>query len=368
MKNLFKILYLIVSISLLIGCRNVSVGNEETGVNLSDKTVSLRGNYQVLKNFGNNRGDIVNRIYNRLDINHIEIELMNLSQKHFPSSKYQYQEGNTIKNISQWLNRESMTPEGLNPAIDIQDEMDWSEIMQQEKDSPKFLAHIEDQEYVNKDGEIAGLSIGIVLNSIYYFDVKDEQGLKHFDSVDIKHSILKSKGKKVAEIILKRIREQDKLDNIPIFIALYIQSDKNSILPGHYYESTIIAEGNQIKNWVDIDRRLVNITSKTFEEVDKGLYERILYIKHDLVNYFNMNYSLTGNGLLEDSYIKELTLELAIDPMSYPNLVGLVQFLTTEVLYLSREIPVTLTISSLDEIQALIVCENKGEPLIHIYQ
>jgi len=368
MKTLFKILYLIVSISLLGGCKNEIEDSKGPEVYLTDKSGLLESNYQILKSFGNDRGEIVNRVYNRLDVNHIEIELMNLSEEHFPSSKYNYREGNTIKDISKWLERESKTPEGLNPAIDIQDEMDWSEIMQLEKDNPKYLAYIENQEYVDKNGEIAGFSIGIVLNSIYYFDVKDEKGLKHFDSVEIKQSILTSKGKKIAEIILKRIREQNELANIPIFIALYIQADKNSILPGHYYSSTMVTEGTQIKNWVDINRRLVNISSKKFEEVDKELYERILYIKHDLVNYYNMNYSLTGNGLLEDSYIKELTLELAIDPIGYPNLIGLVQFLTTEVLNLSREIPVTLTISSLDEIKALIISKNNGEPFVYIYQ
>lgn len=368
MKALLKILYLIGSILVLVGCKNEIEDSKETGVYLSGKGDFSKSNYQILENFGNDRGEIVNRVYNRLDINHIEIELMNLSEEHFPSSKYSFREGNTVKNISKWLKRESETTEGLNSAIDTHAEMDWPEIMKLEKENPKYLAHIEDQEFVDKDSEIAGLSIGIVLNSIYYFDVKDEQGLKHFDSVKIEQSLLKNEGKKYAEIILKRVREENEKDNIPIFIALYIKADKSSILPGHYYASTMITEGNHIKNWVESNRRLINISSKTFEEVYKELYERIFYIKHDLVNYYNINYSLTGNGLLKDSHIKELTLELAIDPLSYPNLVGLVQFLATEILELSHEIPVTLTISSLNEIKALIVCKNAGEPFIHIYQ
>ena len=368
MKSLFKILYLIVSIFLLVGCNNEIEDSKETGVYLSGKSDFSKNNYQILKNFGNDRGEIVNRVYNRLDINNIEIELMNLSEEHFPSSKYSFREGNSVKNISKWLKRESETTDGLNSAIDTHTEMDWPDIMQLEKENPKYLAHIEEQEFVDKDGKIAGLSIGIILNSIYYYDVKDEQGLKHFDSVKIKQSIIKNEGKKFAEIILKRIREENELANIPIFIGLYIQADKNSILPGHYYAFSMITEGNQIKNWTDINRQLINISSKTFEEVDKELYERIFYIKHDLVNYYNINYSLTGKGLPEDSHIKELTIELAIDPLSYTNLVGLVQFLATEILNLSREIPVTLTISSLDEIRALIVCKNNEDPFIHIYQ
>ncbi|WP_102275543.1 CamS family sex pheromone protein [Cytobacillus massiliigabonensis] len=367
MKIELKILFIlaIFSFTILAGCKTEDT---EIGMEQSTADIEERKNYQILPNYGETRGIIVQEIYNPLDVTNIEVELMNLSQQHFPSTKFFYREGNTIKNISKWHERQSDEPEGLNPAIEIPEDAGWEIKMELEKKHPKYLAIIEDQEYVDKKGTIKGLSIGVILNSTYYIDkIIDDQGLKHTDLVELKEKFLKKKGKEIGEQILHRIRKQKELSNVPVFIALYIQANKNNMLPGRYFASTIVNDNKQSIKWVDINRNQISVPSKTFGKINKELNDKITYIKEDIEKYYNMNFSLSGKGLIDDSNIEKISLELSIDPLSYPSLVGLVQYITPEISNLSQDFPITLLITSIDEPKAIIICNKNQSPKIHIY-
>lgn len=129
MTNQIKMLLIFASFSFTIvaGCKMEDKEREEIGVEHS------------ISGIEDTRGIIVQEIYNPLDVSNIEVELMNLSQPYFPSTKFFYREGNSIKNISKWLKRESVEPEGLNPPIDIPEDAGWEIRLKLEKESPKYL-------------------------------------------------------------------------------------------------------------------------------------------------------------------------------------------------------------------------------------
>lgn len=371
MTNQIKMLLIFASFSFTIvaGCKMEDKEKEEIGVEHSISGIEERSNYQILPNYGDTRGIIVQEIYNPLDVSNIEVELMNLSQLYFPSTKFFYREGNSIKNISKWLKRESVEPEGLNPPIDIPEDAGLEIRLKLEKESPKYLAFIEDQEYVDKKGTIKGLSLGVVLNSTYYIDkITDDQGLKHTDLVELDEKFLKKKGKEIGEQVLHRIREQKDLSNVPVFIALYIQANKNSTLPGSYFASTIVNDNQQPIKWDDINRKEISVPSKTLGKINKEINDKIIYLKEDIEKHYNMDFSLNGKGLIDHSNIKEISLELSIDPLSYPSLVGLVQYITPEISNLSQDFPVTLSITSIDKPRVIIICNKNQKPFVHIYQ
>lgn len=371
MKKQIKMLFIlaIFSFTILMGCSTEDKENNEIGTEQSTPGNVERRDHQILPNFGDTRGIIVKEIYNPLDVSNIELELMNLSEQYFPSTKFFYREGNSIKNISKWHERQSVDPAGLNPAVDIPEDASWEIKMELEKKYPKYLALIEDQEYVDKKGIIKGLSLGVVLNSTYYIDkIIDDQGLKHTDLVELDEKFLKKKGKEIGEQILHRIREQKDLSNVPVLIALYIQSNKNNMLPGSYFASTIVSDNKQTIKWVDINRKEVSVPSKTFGKINKEINDKITYIKEDMEKYYNLNFSLSGKGLIDDSKIEEIFLEISIDPMSYPSLVGLVQYITPEISSLSQDFPVTFLITSIDKPKAIIICKKNQNPIVHIYK
>lgn len=129
---------------------------------------------------GETRGQIAPRLNSRVDVEELETGLMRMAQEVFPSDKYLYQEGQYIKRdtIKRWLGRvnpeDEETP-GLNPplirGVDTEDT---------NEKSPIYLAHIQEQNYLVRKGEdqveLGGVSIGIALNSVHYYNLTDEEG------------------------------------------------------------------------------------------------------------------------------------------------------------------------------------------------
>src|SRR5690606_12172482 len=162
----------------------------------------------------------------------------------FPTDKYVFQEGQKLdkETVNKWLRRKYTASQlkelkiseedniGLNPVND-----EKGTIEEQNAKSPIYLAHILEHDYLIKNDntvKLGGIVIGLALNSVHYYQ-KEKYGAT-FEQ-DIPHATLAAEGKKMAEEIIKRLRSDKEIGDVPITIALFEQKNKNAVIPGNFF-------------------------------------------------------------------------------------------------------------------------------------
>ena len=304
------------------------------------------------------RGLILSNLNNILDVTEIEQELMELSVNHFSTNKFYMQEGQYLDEniISQWLDRKSKEGFGLNPSI----KDSTGDVVKDQKSNPRILAHVLEHNYINKEnGKLEGISLAISLNEFYDFRVTDDKGLVHtgqvkVDSNDDNVNDVENYGKEIAEVIIKDIRNNNKIPNVPIYLTLYQGSNINGILP-----ETFIPEGDRIDKWTDIDIKNYTFPSDSLYSLDKGTYDKLLIFKEDIQKFFgHLNLKIIGKLRYQNGELIDLKLDVNVPLINDPELIGLLQLTGDKlnaVLVDYLPIPITITFTDLNQNVGIII-------------
>ncbi|MDM5206008.1 CamS family sex pheromone protein [Cytobacillus kochii] len=327
------------------------------------------------------RGLVVNNVNTKYDINEFETGLMRVAQNHFDTEKFFFQEGQYLDQttISSWLSRQytkeqleekDMTEEenlGLNPVDDGKGTKE-----ERNARAPLYLAHILEHNYLVKDGDnkvkLGGVVIGLALNSVHYYQ-KEAYGATYEE--DISHSKVEAEGKKMAEEIIKRLRQQEGLENVPITIALFEQSERTSVVPGNFFAYAHAAEGsNQLSGWEDVKEDYILFPSNTAEEKYREDYTNFLNFKQDVEKYFPNFNGVIGKGFYIGDQLQQLNIDIPIQFYGKSESVGFTQYVTSKVVSMFPEyISVQVSVTSVNGPESLIVRNaNEAEPFVHIYQ
>lgn len=344
--------------------------------NISDKY------YRTILPFesGAARGLVVNNINTRFDLNEFEIGLMRIAQNSFDTEKYFFREGQEIKEktIKQWLNRK-YTPEqakangvkeseniGLNPV-------DTGPVG--EPSSPIYLAHILEHDYLTKDDEgnvsLAGITIGLALNSTYYYKIQADNGGTIQKEQKIDHDDMVREGKKIAEEVVKRIRNMKNLADIPITIGLFAQESKTSVVPGNFFAYTTVDKGSStINGWEPINEKYFLFPSSEAEEAHRDDVIAFKNFKQDVEKYFPNFNGVIGRAFYVGDQLHELNITIPIQFYGKTEGIGFTQYVTGLVMeHFPEYISVTVSVTSVDGPESLIVRKaNENEPFVHIYQ
>jgi protein involved in sex pheromone biosynthesis len=297
------------------------------------------------------RGLIVSNMNNTLNINEIEKGLMNLSVNYFSPNSFYMQEGQYLdKNtINQWLARKTEEGLGLNPPI----ENSTGNVLEDEKANPLILSHVLEQNYINKkSGKIEGISLAISLNEYYDIRVSDDKGLIYTDQVKVDNNDddvndVGNYGKKIAETIVKDIRKNEAMPNVPIYLTLYQESNKNDILPGIFLAETFIAESkDRIDKWTEIDKKDYTFPSDALYSLDQDTYNKLLSFKEEIQkNFKHLNPKAFGKLRYEDGKLADIKIEVHTPLINDTELIGLLQFISTKLnSILFDYVPVTIRI------------------------
>lgn len=322
---------------------------------------------------GETRGQIAPRLNSRVDVEELETGLMRMAQEVFPSDKYLYQEGQYIKRdtIKRWLGRvnpeDEETP-GLNPplirGVDTEDT---------NEKSPIYLAHIQEQNYLVRKGEdqveLGGVSIGIALNSVHYYNLTDEEGGYPREYV-IPDKELEAEGKKIAEEVIKRVRGMEGLENVPIIIGLYKQSPANAVVPGSFIAKANVATGdNNVSKWEEVNEEYHLFPNSDTTELYRDDAVRFENFKLDIDDYFPNHTGVIGKGYYSDGELQQLTIEVNMEFNGKAELIGFTQYVTGLVVeHFPNYINLQVSISSISGEEALIVRDAGSEkPFVHIY-
>ncbi|GGM29039.1 putative lipoprotein YerH [Paraliobacillus quinghaiensis] len=348
--------------------------------------------YQVLLPYklSQSRGVIVNQVANRLDIGAFEEGLRRHSTDVFNPDDYYFQEGQKITSdiVYEWLERYSeddegrSNPLGLNPEIEGIDDDEFKELnddekkiaekraIEAERNNPKYLSHILEQDYLIKSDDnsvqLAGISIGIAMKSHYRF--VSPKGLTYYEDIDI--DTMLSEANRVAKEVVNRLRAREELAEVPIMIAVYREAARNDLVPGNFVRKATVEGGStSIGEWQAIDEEYVLFPSNEAEDKDPDMAANLDDFKKDIADYFPNYVGVIGKGFYIDDQLQKLTLEIPVQFSGKAEVNGFTQYVYGLVMEgFQNHFDLEINITSSDKQESLIFRKaSNDEPTVHIY-
>lgn len=320
------------------------------------------------------RGLVASNLDTRFDVDEFETGLMRMASDKFPTDKYVFQEGQYLdkKTVQNWLSRKlegkdleeakrkdkSFKNEGLNPP-------------ESSEKSPIYVTHILEHNYlVKKDEktlELGGVSIGLALNSVYYY--RTEDGIQKENKID--KATIEKKGKEIAQVVVKRLRDIEGLEKVPIVVSLYEQAPKSSIVPGHFFARTIVDGGSEnIGKWENINEEYYFFPSEEGAKKKPDDANTFKRLKGDIEDFFPNYTGIIGKAFYQDGEMKQMKIEIPVQFYGKTEVIAFTQFLTGKVVeYYKDYISLEVTINSSRGPEALIVREpGQDKPTVHVFQ
>ncbi len=327
------------------------------------------------------RGLVVSNLNTRYDIEEFENGLMRIAQTQFDPNDYLFQEGQMLdsKTISSWLNRKYTDAQlkekelkasenvGLNPI-----DPGKGDIAERNEENPIYLAHILEHNYLVKENNnkisLGGVVIGLALNSVHYYQ-KEAYGATYETKIDSKK--VEAEGKKIAQEVLKRLRQMDGMKDIPITIALFEQKEQSSVVPGNFISFANIGKNSSgISKWQDLNEEFYLFPSTAAEEKYRDDVNTFTNFKEDVEQYFPNFNGVIGRAFYMDDQLQRLNIDIPIQFYGNSEALGFTQYVAGLIMErFPNYITIQVSITSVNGPEALIVREaNQDEPTVHIYE
>jgi protein involved in sex pheromone biosynthesis len=329
------------------------------------------------------RGMVVNNLNTRYDIHEFETGLMRIAQNSFDTNKYVFKEGQYLDSgtTTSWLSRKYTAEQlesremkeedniGLNPV-----DPGKGDLHDRNEKNPIYLAHILEHNYLEevngKKGtyQLGGVVIGLALNSVHYYRLEDF-GAVYETKID--HAELEREGKKIAEEVVKRLRQKEELNNVPITIALFEQESRSSVTPGNFFAYAEVSRGSSsLGSWQEVRENYVLFPSSEAEQNHRDDMTWFSNFKQDVEEYFPNFNGVVGKGFYLDSQLQELSINIPIQFYGKSEAIGFTQYVTGLVMeHFPAYVSVQVSVSSVNGQEALIVRKpNQDEPFVHVYQ
>ena len=387
MKHVRKML--VVSIMLvLVGCApdfsNRDEVIDETLPEDSGQETAIIPNYSVSESeyqvllpyrLSQSRGVATNQIANRLDITALENDLRRHSTTVFDPDTYFFQEGQQIgySELFRWLERESESSEfGLSPSADIDDDTATEDKIEIERENPKYLSHILEQNYLIRTDDnavqLAGISIGIAMKSVYRFQT-EVGGPFYYE--EIEYDEMLAEATTIAEEVVNRLRAKDGLQEIPILVAIYREAPRDGLVPGSFVAKKTVQGGSQtIGNWDKINETYVLFPSSEARNIDPNLASTVDEFKSGISDFFPNFVGVIGEGFYQDGEIQRLVLEIPIEFNGQAEVVGFTQYVYGLMMdSFQSHFDLEIDIRSNQRQESLIIREaGAEEAYVHVYQ
>ena len=353
----------------------------------TDKNVQ-GDNYRTILPFKESqaRGLLQDNMSNSYNGEDFESGLLELSKEAFPTDKYLYQDGQYLdkKTINAYLDSKYTKKEidkmsekekksknanenlGLNPSHN--GETDEEKIADH---SPAYLSNILEQDFYgssdSKGKNIKGMTIGLAMNSAYYYK-KEKNGETYSKDLDDKD--IEKQGKQMASEMLSRLRENSNLKDIPIHFAIYKQSSQDSITPGEFIAGTTVEDGKtKINEWDTIKEKSALLPSSTTADYNETLNNNFKQFNDNLQSYFSNFTQAVGKVKFVNKKAKQLTVDLPIDYYGQAETIGITQYVTEQAeKYFDNIDEYEIRIKDGNTPRALISKSKEDkEPQVHIY-
>lgn len=295
------VLILLISMLIISGCSNEK---KEYSINFDTYKIfqpykaSISGNY------------INSMITNKYDVNNIQSRLMDLSTRYYKTSNNYYQAGQyvTKDNIKEILNL-------VNPTNQIN--VDGIEIQ------PNYISYLHEQNYLDADGNLAGISIGLALNK--YQTYQNSYGTTLYKEVSEEFIIDYAKNE--ISTILEYLRKIDGINDTRIMLGLYFLESPNSILPGEYKYFGITSDNNI--NFQELDYSHYYLDSNTLMEKNIEIYNNFKAFQQQIKLD---NIYISGYGFFDSNNLVDADITINTNYLNKDELIFLQQVVSKSLL------------------------------------
>jgi len=339
-----KIVYILIILIAVTGCNSKKNFNEvETSYSITYNDDYYKVYMPYKKGVGNNY--ILNSNTVDYDLDKIEENLIQISTNEFSTDKYYYQEGQYLnkKNLKELLGNKYLNN-------DKEKKIDGKKI------KPQMVGGIIEKNFLNKSGDLKGISLAIILNRYQSYDSNNNY-------VVISEDDIIKKGKESGVTLIKYIREKNKLDNVPILVALYVESSPESNVSGNYTYYGI-TENNDI-DYKHINQKNYYMNNQNVKQINSSSYNNFKKYEEAIRNYDNSIY-ISGLGYFNNSELSKLTITITKNHYSYGDLLYLNQLLSEKAIKYFKEPKVVIKVKAINEVKSYIV-KNAGETTTDIF-
>ncbi len=338
-----KKFFVILLIFAVTGCGRSS--NEEV-----DPTYSIKYNddyYKIYmpykKGVGNNY--IINSNVVDFNIETIEKGLIQLSNNFFSVNDCYYQEG---QYLTQNRLKELLGKDKLN-KIETQ-------TIKGKKINPTIISAIYEKNFLDKQGNIKGISLGIVLNQYQAYDQNNNYVVMDKNQVvDF--------GKNASNKLIDYMRDNFKLDEVPIMVALYLEASPESNVGGNYLYYGVSDKNKITFNYIDQKNYYMN--SDNVKKLDVTNYKNFEKFENVIRNYDNSIY-VSGLGFYNGNSLAKLDITITKSYYSYGDLLYISQLLSDNVIKYFKDVKVVIEVKAINDIKSYIVKEE-GETSTDIF-
>lgn len=300
-------------------------------------------NYVVSRNRG-----ITTELNSSVNISIFEEDLTRLSQDYFPVNEHYFQEGQYLPEnlVSTWLGRQTENnPSGLNPAPSAEGEAR----------KPNYLASIIEFDFYSENEEgaiqLSGMSLGLAINSVDYYPAYQYGPILQ---QEIDRETLIAEGQRMADEIISRIRQNDELSDIPIFVGLYEQAPQDDLAGGVYIQTGLSQGGStSVSSWQNLNESRLIFPLEGDTTAEGNAFANF---QSEVESFFPNISGLSARAHYKDDLLKSLEIDVTPHFYSHAELIAFVQYINRAAnTFLPDNIRIEITIESVNGVEAFLV-------------
>jgi len=285
-----------------------------------------------------------------------------LSKKQFSTNSYVFQEGQVLSasTVSDWLGRKSSKNKlGLNPASNGSTD--------ETKRAPMYFQQMLEEDYLTKqDGKykLAGMSIGIAMNKIDYYQ-KKQYGATYKTTISQEQQ--REQGQRIATEVVKRLRADKAVGNIPIVVGLYSVAPEDTLVGGTYFQYSV-SKSSDLGKWGDLNYKSQMLPTVNGETaINSGDADSFTNFKSHIQNYFPNLSGVTAQVHYDGTNLKSMDITINTQFDGLAQVTSFTQFVQQSATkYLPSGADLDINIQTVDSQQAIVTRSN-GKFYSHVY-
>jgi len=226
----------------------------------------------------------------------LERGLYDLAKNIFSTEDYSLQEGQVIgedQTLAYLTAQSDKNPDGLNPSGYASTTLEGFE--------PRYLNTLMEYDFVDQDGNIAGISIGLGMNYSDTFTSDSDS-----EEVEITSEERIEQGKQMAETIVADIRENEAYADIPIHVAIFENEESGDLGGGTFSTDAVSSSGNSFGDWSTYNQDFVvyDVDDAPNEE-DTVSFTRF---RDQIQSFYPQLSGLSGVGYYQDNELQNVNI------------------------------------------------------------
>ncbi len=285
----------------------------------------------------------------------LERGLYDLAKNIFPTEDYSLQEGQVIgedQTLAYLTAQSDENPDGLNPSGYASTTMEGFE--------PRYLNTLMEYDFVDQDGNIAGISIGLGMN---YSDTFTSDS--NSEEVEITSEERIEQGKQMAETIVADIRENKAYADIPIHVAIFENEESGDLGGGTFSTDAVSSSGNSFGDWSTYNQDfVVYAVDDAPNEEDTVSFARF---RDQIQSFYPQLSGLSGVGYYQDNELQNVNIVINSQFDGYSEVIALSQqAISTASSVFNNNIEIQIQVVTADGVRALLTRNKDSDTFDYV--